>query len=69
MATTDRIKPGSRVVMPGPWGVIGRVLEVYGPRGRRSALVRVPVDGTSGETLEEDDISVPLKDLRLVDAA
>jgi len=68
MAITDRIKPGSRVVMPGPWGLIGRVLEVYGPRGRRSALVRVPVDGTSGETLEEDDVSVPIKELRLAGA-
>lgn len=69
MTTTSRIKPGSSVVIPGPWGVIGKVLEVYGPRGRRRAVVLVPVDGTSGETLEEATISVAIKDLRLADAA
>ena len=33
MSATVRIKPGDRVILPGPFGLIGKVLEVYGPKG------------------------------------
>lgn len=65
-----RIKPGDKVAVP--WGldeIVGVVVDVYGPPARRSALVRVPTRGPSGETLDESDISFPADTLRVVTAA
>jgi hypothetical protein len=70
MAGTKTLKPGDKVAAP--WGldeIVGTVVEVYGPPARRSALVRIPTHGPSGETLEESDISFPERALRVVPAA
>jgi primosomal protein N' len=54
------LKRGDRVMVP--WGldeVKGVVLDIYGPPGARHVLVRVPVMGSTGETLEETEVSYP----------
>jgi hypothetical protein len=58
---------GHRVVVP--WGVdglMGVVKRVYGPPGQRRALVTVPIQGASGETLDETTLSVSLRALERV---
>ena len=70
MARNNTLKPGDKVVVP--WGldeIVGVVREVYGLPARRSVLVRVPIHGPSGETLDEQDISFPEHALRAVTAA
>ena len=55
---------GHRVVVP--WGVdglMGVVERVYGPPGQRRALVTVPIQGASGETLDETTLSVSIRAL------
>ncbi len=67
MARQVTLKPGDKVAVP--WGldeIVGVVREVYGPPLRRSAVVRVPVHGPSGEALDESDISFPAHVLRIV---
>jgi hypothetical protein len=69
MAANRGIKVGDKVYVPMyPSDVVGEVLEVWGPRGRQSAMVRVPVLGPSGETLDEYDATLPLHRLRLAGA-
>jgi hypothetical protein len=60
-----RVRIGDRVTVP--WGLEelpGVVVEIYGPPGRPSAMVRLPVYGSSGEILEETTLSFPLDALR-----
>lgn len=60
MAIQERFQPGDRVTVP--WGlyeVVGTVLQIYGPPGHHSVIVRVPVRGPSGEELGSDEISFP----------
>lgn len=67
MVKPKQFEFGDKVLVP--WGrgwIAGIVLEVYGPRGRLSAFVRVPTRGPLGETLEESDISFPLDTLKAV---
>jgi hypothetical protein len=68
MATMSKhIKMGDKVAVP--WGldeIVGEVLEVYGPPARRYAMVRVPIHGPAGETLQEEDIPFPEDSLRPV---
>lgn len=48
-----------------PWGldeIVGTVAFVYG----QSVMVRVPIEGSLGETLAESEISFPRDSLRLV---
>jgi hypothetical protein len=55
---------GHRVVVP--WGVdglMGVVKKVYGPPGQRRALVAVPIQSSSGDTLDETTLSVSLQAL------
>jgi rRNA processing protein Gar1 len=55
-----------------PWGldeIVGVVVDVHGPSARRYVLVRVPIRGPSGETLDESDISFPEGALRVAAAA
>ncbi|TMM10814.1 MAG: hypothetical protein E6G01_17915 [Actinobacteria bacterium] len=55
---------GHRVVVPwGVDGVMGVVKRVYGPPGQRRALVAVPIQSSSGETLDETTVSVSLRAL------
>jgi hypothetical protein len=54
------LKRGDRVTVP--WGldnVEGIVIDIYGPPGERHVLVRVPVMGSTGETLEVSEVSYP----------
>jgi hypothetical protein len=70
MTGSKRMKPGDKVAVP--WGldeIVGIVVDVYGPSMRRSVLVRVPIRGPSGETLDESDISFSEDALRVVAAA
>ncbi len=70
MARIKTLKPGDKVAVP--WGldeIVATVIEIYGPSARRSALVRVPTHGPSGETLAESDTSFPEHALRAVTAA
>lgn len=49
-----------------PWGVdglMGVVKKVYGPPGQRRALVAVPIQSSSGDTLDETTLSVSLQAL------
>jgi hypothetical protein len=60
MASSKKIEPGDRVTVP--WGldeVAGIAVQIYGPPGRRHVVVRVPVMGSTGETLEETELSFP----------
>ena len=69
MAASRRIRMGDKVFVPQhPRDAIGDVLEVYGPRGHRHALVRIRSMGPSGEVQAEWETSLPLYMLRLVDA-
>lgn len=68
MATRTSLKIGDRVRVP--WGLdelIGTVVEVYGPPGPPSVLVEVPVEGASGEVLEQTTVSYPASALELVE--
>ncbi len=59
-----QLRAGDKVMVP--WGLeelLGVVVEVYGPPGRLSAMVKVPVHGSSGEVLEETTLSFPLEAL------
>lgn len=70
MAGTKTLKFGDKVAVP--WGleeIVGTVVDVYGPRSRRSVLVRVPTHGPSGETLAESDVSFPEHVVRVVTSA
>lgn len=66
MATTKvTFKVGDRVRVP--WGLgelIGIVVTVYGPPGSPSVVVEVPVEGSSGETLERTTVSYPASALQ-----
>jgi hypothetical protein len=42
---------------------MGVVERVYGPPGQRRALVTVPIQGASGETLDETTLSVSIRAL------
>ena len=70
MAAHTRPKPGDHVVVP--WGLDeapGTVRDVYGPSGSEFALVAIAIQGTAGETLAEEDVSLPLSEIRVVAAA
>jgi hypothetical protein len=70
MAANRRFKPKDKVAVA--WGldeIVGVVIGVYGPPGRRSVVVRVPTRGPSGEVLAESDISFPERELRVVTPA
>ncbi len=71
MTRSKRIKAGDTVAVP--WGlgeiVGGLAVEVYGLPGHRQVLVRVPIHGPSGETLDESNISFPEAELRVVTPA
>jgi hypothetical protein len=70
MTETKRVKLGDVVAVP--WGLdelVGIAVDVYGPPALRSVLVRVPVHGPSGETLEESDVSFPESAVRIIVAA
>jgi hypothetical protein len=57
------LKTGDRVAVP--WGldeIVGTVAFVYG----QSVMVRVPIEGSLGETLAESEISFRRDSLRLV---
>jgi rRNA processing protein Gar1 len=70
MTGQKRLKPGDKVAVPlGHDEIVGVVVDVYGPTSQRSAVVRVPTRGPSGETLLESDISFPESALRVVTAA
>lgn len=70
MTARKRLKWGDKVAVPlGLGEIVGTVLEVYGPRGGRHVLVRIPIHGPSGETLDESDISFPERLVRVVTAA
>jgi hypothetical protein len=65
-----RPKYGDKVAVP--WGlgeVEGTVVYVYGPPGRQSVVVRIPVNGPRGEVLEQSNLSVPKSALRLIESA
>ncbi|MEX1008550.1 MAG: hypothetical protein WD271_11975 [Acidimicrobiia bacterium] len=67
MATKTNLKIGDRVRVP--WGVDavdGTIVQLHGPPGRRFALVRIPVRGSAGETLEETEVSLPERELTIV---
>lgn len=69
MTAAKHVKPGDKVAVP--WGLgelVGTALVVYGPSVHRSVLVRVPVHGPSGETLEESELSFPESAVRVVAA-
>ena len=70
MATTNkRIKIGDMVVVPlGLDEIEGEVLEVYGSSARRYVMVRVPIHGPAGETLQEKDMPFSEDALRIVSA-
>jgi hypothetical protein len=69
MAEGRRIKVGEKVwVRQYPHDAIGEVLEVYGPRGHRSALVRIRSMGPSGEVQAEWETSYPIERLRLAES-
>jgi hypothetical protein len=42
---------------------MGVVKKVYGPPGQRRALVAVPIQSSSGDTLDETTLSVSLRAL------
>lgn len=70
MTKRRRWRYGDQILVP--WGrgeVPGMVIEVYGPQGHRSVLVRVPTRGPLGETLEEADLSFPVSIVRGPDGA
>ena len=55
-----------------PWGfdrVPGRVLRLYGPPGRPTALVAVALEGANGEVIGEHTVSFPLDQLEPVESA
>ena len=61
MTAKTKLQIGDKVRVP--WGV-GEVPGIIvriddGPSGQRYALVKIPVQGSSGETLEETEISFP----------
>jgi hypothetical protein len=61
---------GTRVVVP--WGldeIEGTVVYVYGPPGHQSVMVRIPIQGTGGQVLDEEEISFPREALKTVPAA
>lgn len=67
METTAQrqFRVGDRVLVP--WGldtVQGIVMYAYGPPGHPSVMVRVPILGPRGETLDESVISFPGTALR-----
>lgn len=69
MAASRRIKVGDKVwVWQHPHDAIGDVLEVYGPRGHRHALVRIRSMGPSGDVQAEWETSYPVERLRLVES-
>ena len=58
---------GERVQIPrGLETIIGEVVQVYGPDGSPHAIVAVPIEGASGETLDTVTVSVPLDALSTV---
>ena len=60
MATKTKLHIGDKV--RAPWGldeIEGVVVNIYGPPGHRSVLVRMPIRGSSGETLDETEASFP----------
>jgi hypothetical protein len=64
----QRIKAGDKVLVRGyPADVVAEVLEVYGPKGHRNALVLRPIPGPDGEVLDTVTISYPLDKVRLAD--
>ncbi|MHB1925424.1 MAG: hypothetical protein ACYCSJ_12115 [Acidimicrobiales bacterium] len=68
-STATSLKPGDRVVVP--WGLtelVGTVIEVYGPRARRSVLVEVPVEGAEREVLALTRVSYPASGVHLAPA-
>lgn len=64
------LKPGDKVIVSrGLYESVGVVLDVYGPPGHKNVFVRVPIHGPSGKTLDEEDVSYPLRVVRAVAAA
>jgi len=69
-ADSGIIRPGDKVLTPeGIGGPAALVLEVYGPKQRKQAFVRVFIEGPSGETVAEYETTIPVDLLRQVDAA
>lgn len=65
-----QLKYGDRVAVPmGLYEAIGQVEEVYGPKGYKHVMVRIPHYGPEGEVLREESVSFPIDWLRLVEAA
>ncbi len=55
---------GDRVLAP--WGldrIEGRILDIYGPPGRPTALVAVTLEGADGESIGEETVSFPIAHL------
>jgi hypothetical protein len=66
MATKTKLKIGDKVrVQIGVEDVEGVILNIYGPSGERYALVRTPILGSSGETLDTTEFTVPEHSLTL----
>jgi hypothetical protein len=67
---TGGIRPGDQVLTPeGSGGPVALVLEVYGPRQRKQAFVRVFIQGPNGETVAEYETTIEMDLLRRIDAA
>lgn len=50
-----------------PWGfdrLHGRILRIYGPPGRPTALVAVALEGVDGDVIGEETVSFPLAHLQ-----
>jgi hypothetical protein len=66
MATKTKLKVGDKVRVPlGVNEVKGVIVNISGPPGQRYVLVRMPIRGSSGETLEETEASFPERSLTL----
>lgn len=66
----DLPRVGDRVLVP--WGfdeVEATVLDVHGPAGQPHLLLRVAVEGSQGEPLEELTVSFPASSVRPAAAA